>query len=128
MHSFHKRQASHKVTKYQRPIKGSEQIKLYSTTPASSNGQTARRSQISIEDIQRHRILPHTVREKRLIRSIRIHDHDLAVRLEGVVVDSAFVAEAVHAAVVHDATVGGPNCVCVVGAAGCELGEALGGS
>src|SRR5262249_46290828 len=64
-------------------------------------------------DVEWHRILPAAVGEHAFAAAIRVHDEDLAVLLEGVVVERRFVAEAVHAAAPHDPAVRGPDGVAV---------------
>src|SRR5262245_38912010 len=73
----------------------------------------ARSSQKLCRYQERHRVLPPAVRQRTLFGAVGVHDENLTVLLERVVVECRLVAEAVDAAVPHDATIPRPNCMTI---------------
>src|SRR5262249_4123494 len=81
--------------------------------PRHARAATALRSQPRSEvfrgNVERHGIFPAAVREPALAAAVGVHDENLTVLLEGVVVERRLVAEAVDAAVPHDAAIPRPD-------------------
>src|SRR5262245_64644289 len=73
----------------------------------------ARSSQKLCRYQERHRVLPPTVRQRALFGAVGVHDKNLTVLLERVVVERRLVAEAVDAAIPHDAAIPRPDCMTV---------------
>ncbi len=91
-----------------------------STDRSWYTGARVRRSTGPRRDIKRHRVFPKAVGENPLVAAVGVHDEDLAVGLERVVVEGGLLAEAVHAAVPHDLAVRRPDGVTVIGPVGGE--------
>lgn len=60
---------------------------------------------VLVGHVKRHRVLPEAICEQPLVSAVVVHDHDLAVGLESVVLKCALVFEPVHAATPHDLAV-----------------------
>jgi 2-polyprenyl-6-methoxyphenol hydroxylase-like FAD-dependent oxidoreductase len=65
--------------------------------------------------VQRHRIFPLAVGEHALVAAVGVHDVDLAILLEGLLVQRRLVAEAMLRTAPHDAAVRAPYRVAVAG-------------
>lgn len=79
--------------------------------PTRATELTEQPIQVLIGCIERHRVFSHRVGQHRLVVLVRVHNHDLAVRLESLLVRGTSITEDVHAAVPHDMAVGSTDSV-----------------